>query len=53
MDHQEVRGPLQTGIKVVDAIILIDRRQCQLTIGDRKIGRAAIATDTIINQKPN
>jgi F-type H+-transporting ATPase subunit alpha len=53
MDRQEVRQPLQTGIKAIDAMIPIGRGQRQLIIGDRKTGKTAIAIDTIINQKAN
>jgi F-type H+-transporting ATPase subunit alpha len=51
MDRQEVRQPLQTGIKAIDAMIPIGRGQRQLIIGDRKTGKTAIAIDTIMNQK--
>lgn len=51
MDRQEVREPLQTGIKAIDAMIPIGRGQRELIIGDRKTGKTAIAIDTIINQK--
>ncbi|MET1007593.1 MAG: F0F1 ATP synthase subunit alpha [Propionibacteriaceae bacterium] len=51
MDRQEVRQPLQTGIKAIDAMIPIGRGQRQLIIGDRKTGKTAIAIDTIINQR--
>ncbi|TWD75136.1 ATP synthase F1 subcomplex alpha subunit [Kribbella amoyensis] len=53
MDRQEVREPLQTGIKAIDGMIPIGRGQRQLIIGDRKTGKTAIAIDTIINQKSN
>ncbi len=53
MDRQEVREPLQTGLKAIDAMIPIGRGQRQLIIGDRKTGKTAIAVDTIINQKAN
>ncbi|TBT84615.1 F0F1 ATP synthase subunit alpha [Propioniciclava sinopodophylli] len=53
MDRQEVREPLQTGIKAIDAMIPIGRGQRQLIIGDRKTGKTAIAVDAIINQKAN
>lgn len=53
MDRQEVRQPLQTGIKAIDGMIPIGRGQRQLIIGDRKTGKTAIAVDTIINQKAN
>src|SRR5919112_1732997 len=51
MDRQEVRQPLQTGIKAIDAMIPIGRGQRQLIIGDRKTGKTAILLDTIINQR--
>ncbi|WP_432557909.1 F0F1 ATP synthase subunit alpha [Granulicoccus sp. GXG6511] len=53
MDRQEVREPLQTGLKSIDAMIPIGRGQRQLIIGDRKTGKTALAIDTIINQKSN
>ncbi|MDO4412029.1 F0F1 ATP synthase subunit alpha [Cutibacterium sp.] len=53
MDRQEVREPLQTGLKAIDSMIPIGRGQRQLIIGDRKTGKTAIAIDTIINQKNN
>ncbi|AOG27325.1 F0F1 ATP synthase subunit alpha [Cutibacterium avidum] len=53
MDRQEVREPLQTGLKAIDSMIPIGRGQRQLIIGDRKTGKTAIAIDTIINQKAN
>jgi F-type H+-transporting ATPase subunit alpha len=46
-----VNQPLQTGIKAIDAMIPIGRGQRELIIGDRQIGKTAIAIDTIINQK--
>lgn len=46
-----VKEPLQTGIKAIDAMIPIGRGQRELIIGDRQIGKTAIAIDTIINQK--
>ena len=51
MERQEVRQPLQTGIKAIDAMIPVGRGQRQLIIGDRKTGKTAIAIDTIMNQK--
>src|SRR3954453_9710827 len=51
MDRQEVRQPLQTGIKAIDAMTPIGRGQRQLIIGDRKTGKSAIAIDTILNQR--
>lgn len=49
--RQPVNEPLQTGIKAIDAMIPIGRGQRELIIGDRQIGKTAIALDTIINQK--
>ncbi|MDO8592962.1 MAG: F0F1 ATP synthase subunit alpha [bacterium] len=49
--RQSVNQPVQTGIKAIDAIIPIGRGQRELIIGDRQIGKSAIAIDTIINQK--
>jgi len=49
--RQKVRQPVQTGIKAIDAMIPIGRGQRELIIGDRQIGKTAIAIDTIINQK--
>ncbi|MFC1895451.1 alternate F1F0 ATPase, F1 subunit alpha [Thermodesulfobacteriota bacterium] len=46
-----VDKPLQTGIKVIDALIPIGRGQRELIMGDRQTGKSTIATDTIINQK--
>ncbi len=51
MDRAPVTVPLQTGIKVIDALIPIGRGQRQLILGDRQIGKTAIAIDTIINQR--
>ena len=49
--RQPVNEPLQTGVKAIDAMIPIGRGQRELIIGDRQIGKTAIAIDTIINQK--
>jgi F-type H+-transporting ATPase subunit alpha len=50
MDRDPVTVPLQTGIQVIDALIPIGRGQRELILGDRQIGKTAIAVDTIINQ---
>lgn len=50
MDRAPVTVPLQTGIKVVDALVPIGRGQRQLILGDRQTGKTAIALDTILNQ---
>ncbi|UCM93180.1 MULTISPECIES: F0F1 ATP synthase subunit alpha [unclassified Candidatus Tisiphia] len=49
--RKSVKEPVQTGIKVIDALIPIGRGQRELIIGDRQIGKTAIVIDTIINQK--
>ncbi|MFS8650532.1 MAG: F0F1 ATP synthase subunit alpha [Caldibacillus sp.] len=51
IDRRSVHEPLQTGIKVIDALIPIGRGQRELIIGDRQTGKTSIAVDTIINQK--
>jgi len=49
--RQPVNEPLQTGIKAIDSMIPIGRGQRELIIGDRQVGKTAVAIDTIINQK--
>jgi F-type H+-transporting ATPase subunit alpha len=51
MDRAPVTRPLQTGIKVIDALIPIGRGQRELILGDRQTGKTAIALDTILNQR--
>jgi F-type H+-transporting ATPase subunit alpha len=51
MDRAPVTVPLQTGIKVIDAIIPVGRGQRELILGDRQTGKTAIALDTILNQR--
>ncbi|MGB9681605.1 MAG: F0F1 ATP synthase subunit alpha [bacterium] len=51
VEREPVNTPLQTGLKVIDALIPIGRGQRELIIGDRQTGKTAIAIDTIINQK--
>ncbi len=51
VDRQPVKQPLQTGIRVLDALIPIGRGQRELIIGDRSTGKTAIALDAIINQR--
>src|SRR5665647_2346489 len=51
MDRSPVTVPLQTGIKVIDALIPIGRGQRELILGDRQTGKTAIAIDTILNQR--
>ena len=49
--RQNVGEPLQTGVKVIDALTPIGRGQRELIIGDRKTGKTTLAIDTIINQR--
>jgi len=49
--RQSVSQPVQTGLKAIDAMVPIGRGQRELIIGDRQIGKTALAIDTIINQK--
>ncbi|MDE3269069.1 MAG: F0F1 ATP synthase subunit alpha [Pseudomonadota bacterium] len=49
--RQKVAEPLQTGVKIIDALTPIGRGQRELIIGDRQTGKTAVAVDTIINQK--
>ncbi|WP_329605537.1 alternate F1F0 ATPase, F1 subunit alpha [Rheinheimera sp. UJ63] len=46
-----VTQTLQTGLKVIDALIPIGRGQRELIMGDRQTGKTAIAIDTILNQQ--
>lgn len=49
--RQPVRESMYTGIKAIDAMTPIGRGQRELIIGDRQIGKTAIAVDAILNQK--
>ena len=51
MDRAPVTVPLQTGLKVIDALIPIGRGQRELILGDRRTGKTAIALDAILNQR--
>jgi F-type H+-transporting ATPase subunit alpha len=51
MDRAAVVVPLQTGLKVIDALIPIGRGQRELILGDRQTGKTAIAIDAILNQR--
>ncbi len=50
MERATVSVPLQTGLKVIDALIPIGRGQRELILGDRQTGKTAIAIDAILNQ---
>ncbi|NNJ11134.1 alternate F1F0 ATPase, F1 subunit alpha [Chloroflexales bacterium ZM16-3] len=51
MERAPVTVPLQTGLKVIDALIPVGRGQRELILGDRQTGKTAIAIDTILNQR--
>ncbi|XMB71833.1 F0F1 ATP synthase subunit alpha [Mycoplasmatota bacterium WC30] len=51
IERQSVFQPLETGLKVLDALVPIGRGQRELIIGDRQTGKTSIAVDTILNQK--
>lgn len=51
MDRGSVDTSMETGIKVIDALVPIGRGQRELIIGDRQTGKTTLAIDTIINQK--
>lgn len=53
VEREPVNTPLKTGVKAIDAMFAIGRGQRELIIGDRGLGKTAIAIDTIINQKNN
>jgi len=46
-----VNQPMQTGLKCIDSMVPIGRGQRELIIGDRQVGKTAIAIDAIINQR--
>ncbi len=50
LDRAAVQTPLQTGIKVIDALIPIGRGQRELILGDRQTGKTTLAVDAILNQ---
>lgn len=49
--RQSVSQPLQTGQKAIDSMVPVGRGQRELIIGDRQVGKTAVAVDAIINQK--
>jgi F-type H+-transporting ATPase subunit alpha len=51
MDRAPVTVPLQTGLKVIDALLPIGRGQRELILGDRQTGKTAVALDAVLNQK--
>lgn len=53
IERSPVNEPLQTGIKIIDALFSVGRGQRELIVGDRQIGKTTLAVDTILNQKNN
>jgi len=51
MDRKSVHEPLETWLKVVDALVPVGRWQRELIIGDRQTGKTQVAIDAILNQK--
>lgn len=51
MDRSPVTEPLQSGLKVIDALVPIGRGQRELILGDRQTGKTTIAVDCILNQR--
>lgn len=51
MEREQIRQPLETGIKIIDALFPIGRGQRELILGDRKTGKTTIALDAILNQR--
>jgi F-type H+-transporting ATPase subunit alpha len=49
--RKSVHEPMQTGLKAIDTLIPVGRGQRELIIGDRQVGKTAVAVDTILNQK--
>jgi len=49
--RKSVHEPCYTGLKAVDAMTPVGRGQRELIIGDRQIGKTAVAIDAILAQK--
>jgi F-type H+-transporting ATPase subunit alpha len=49
--RKSVHEPMYTGLKAIDAMTPVGRGQRELIIGDRQIGKTAVAVDSILNQK--
>ena len=50
IDRSPVNQPLQTGLKIIDALLPIGRGQRELIVGNRQSGKTSLALDTILNQ---
>jgi F-type H+/Na+-transporting ATPase subunit alpha len=51
VERKGVDRPLHTGIMVIDAAIPIGRGQRELIVGDRNVGKTALALDIVAAQK--
>lgn len=51
LERKVLKKTLETGVKVIDAMIPIGLGQRELILGDRMTGKTTLGTDTIINQK--
>jgi len=51
IERRSVDRPLRTGVLVIDAAIPIGRGQRELVIGDRNVGKTALAEDVIAAQQ--
>lgn len=51
LKRDDINEPMQTGLKAIDTLVPIGRGQRELIVGDRQVGKTAIAIDTIINQR--
>ncbi|MBW1939893.1 MAG: F0F1 ATP synthase subunit alpha [Deltaproteobacteria bacterium] len=51
IDRKSVHEPMYTGLKSIDGMTPVGRGQRELIIGDRQIGKTAVAIDAILSQK--
>ncbi len=51
LDREPISEALETGVKIIDAVIPIGKGQRELIIGDRVTGKTTLAADSILNQK--
>jgi F-type H+-transporting ATPase subunit alpha len=50
VEREPVHEPLQTGTKLIDALLPIGKGQRELIVGDRQTGKTSLAVDAILNQ---
>src|SRR5512134_655566 len=51
VQRKSVHEPMQTGLTAIDALVPIGRGQRELILGDRQVGKTAVAIDAILNNK--